>query len=115
MAMFREWHARPIDLPGTYYLQVAQWLHQENRPATGLLVALRRQIDLSTVRCPIFLLAAHEDEIVAPAQVMATRGLVGRKGRKVRSEIVAGAHLGLFMGATNLLQIWPKIGRWLAG
>jgi hypothetical protein len=27
---------------------------------------------------------------------------------------VACTHLGLFMGATTLLQTWPKIARWLA-
>jgi poly(3-hydroxyalkanoate) synthetase len=114
IARFREWYARPIDLPGTYYLQVAQWLYKDNRLATGHFVALGRSIDLSVVRCPIFMLAARDDEIVAPGQVLAARQLVAGKGRKIRSETVAGGHLGLFMGATILTQMWPKIARWLA-
>jgi len=114
ITLFREWYARPIDLPGTYYLQVVQWLYKDNRLATGRLAALGRSIDLSIVRCPVFLLAARDDEIVAPAQLLATRHLVGGKGRKIRSETVGCAHLGLFMGATILAQIWPKIARWLA-
>src|SRR5262249_3241762 len=66
ITLFREWHARPIDLPGTYYLQVVQWLYKDNQLATGRFAALGRPIDLSTVRGPIFLLAARDDEIVAP-------------------------------------------------
>jgi hypothetical protein len=65
IALFREWYARPIDLPGTYYLQVVQWLFKDNQLATGRFAALGRLIDLSRVSCPIFLLAAHNDEIVA--------------------------------------------------
>ena len=30
ITLFSEWHARPIDLPGTYYLQVVQWLYKDN-------------------------------------------------------------------------------------
>ena len=69
--LFREWYARPIDLPGTYYLQVVQWLYKNNQLATGRFAAFGRPIDLSIVRGPIFLLAARDDEIVAPEQLLA--------------------------------------------
>jgi poly(3-hydroxyalkanoate) synthetase len=114
IAHFREWYARPIDLPGTYYLQVAQWLYQDNQLATGRFAALGRPINLAMVRSPIFLLAARDDEIVAPEQLLAVRHLVGSKEPQIRTEIVACRHLGLFMGATTLLETWPKIARWLA-
>jgi poly(3-hydroxyalkanoate) synthetase len=103
-----------VDLPGTYYLQVVQWLYKDNQLANGRFAALGRPIDLSRVRGPIFLLAARDDEIVAPEQLLATRYLVGSKGRQIRKQIVACTHLGLFMGATTLLHTWPKIARWLA-
>ncbi len=114
ITLFREWYARPIDLPGTYYLQVVQWLYKDNQLATGRFAALGRPIDLSIVRSPIFLLAARDDEIVAPEQLLAARHLVGSKERQIRTEVVACTHLGLFMGATTLLHNWPKIARWLA-
>jgi poly(3-hydroxyalkanoate) synthetase len=114
ITLFREWYTRPIDLPGTYYLQVVQWLYKDNQLANGRFAALGRPIDLSIVRGPIFLLGARDDEIVAPEQLLATRHLVGSKGRQIRKEIVACTHLGLFMGATTLLHTWPKIARWLA-
>jgi len=114
IALFREWYARPIDLPGTYYLQVVQWLYKDNQLATGRFAALGRPIDLSMVRGPLFLLAARDDEIVAPEQLLAARHLVGSEERQIRTELVACTHLGLFMGATTLLHTWSKIARWLA-
>jgi poly(3-hydroxybutyrate) depolymerase len=114
IARFREWYARPIDLPGTYYLQVVQWLYKDNRLATGRFAALGHVIDLSMVRAPIFLLAARDDEVVAPEQLLAARHLVGSEEGQIRTEIAACTHLGLFMGATTLRQTWPEIARWLA-
>jgi poly(3-hydroxyalkanoate) synthetase len=114
ITLFREWYARPIDLPGTYYLQVVRWLYKDNQLATGRFTALGRPIDLSMVRGPIFLLAARDDEIVAPEQLLAARHLVGSKKCQIRTEVVPGTHLGLCMGATTLLHTWSKIARWLA-
>jgi poly(3-hydroxyalkanoate) synthetase len=112
IARFREWYAHPIDLPGTYYLEVVQRLYKDNQLATGCFAALGRPIDLAMVRGPIFLLAARHDEVVAPEQLLAARHLVGSK--ELRTEIAACTHLGLFMGATTLRQTWPEIARWLA-
>ncbi len=95
ITLFREWYARPIDLPGTYYLQVVRWLYKDNQLATGRFTALGRPIDLSMVRGPIFLLAARDDEIVAPEQLLAARHLVGSKKCQIRTEVVPGTHLGL--------------------
>jgi poly(3-hydroxybutyrate) depolymerase len=114
ITLFREWYARSIDLPGTYYLQVVRWLYKDNQLATGRFTALGRPIDLSIVRGPIFLLAARDDEIVAPKQLLAARHLVGSKKCQIRTEVVPGTHLGLCMGATTLLHTWSKIARWLA-
>ena len=112
IARFREWYMRPIDLPGTYYLEVVQWLYKDNQLATGRFAALGRPIDLAMVRGPIFLLAARNDEVVAPEQLLAATRLVGSK--ELRTEIAACTHLGLFMGATTVRQTWPEIARWLA-
>src|SRR5262249_1100188 len=85
IARFREWYTRPIDRAGTYYLQVVQWLYKDNQLATGRFAALGRPIDLSKVRGPLFLLAARDDEIVAPEQLLAARHLVGSKERQIRT------------------------------
>jgi len=73
---FRDWYAWTLDLPGTYYLQVVERLFKDNRLANGRFVALGRKTDLSNVRCPLFLLAARDDDVVARAQVFAIEHLV---------------------------------------
>src|SRR5262245_33245006 len=87
---------------------------KDNQLATGRFVALGHPIDLAAVRNPIFLLAARDDEIVAPEQLLAARHLVGSREPHIRTQIVDCTHLGLFMGATTLQATWPKIARWLA-
>jgi hypothetical protein len=65
------------------------------------------------VRVPIFLLAARDDELVAPEQLFATEHLVGTAGRQVFKEMAPCRHLGLFVGKAILNEVWPKIARWL--
>jgi len=110
---FREWHAWTVDLPGTYYLQVVEQLFKENRLASGNFIALGRRIDLSTLRCPVFLLAGRDDDVAAPAQVFATEQLVDRAYCRVQKATALCGHLGLFMGRDNLRTAWPDIARWL--
>src|SRR5207253_940843 len=108
ITLFREWYTHPIDLPGTYYLQVVQRLYKDNQLATGGFAALGRPIDLSMVRGPIFLLAAHDDEIVAPEQLLAARHLVGTQEPQIRTEIVACTHLGLFWEPSPYYILGPR-------
>jgi poly(3-hydroxybutyrate) depolymerase len=110
---FRQWRAWTLDLPGTYYLQVVEQLFKENQLAAGRFVALGRRIDFSSLRCPMFLLAARDDEIVAPEQLFAVQRLVDRNGRP-RKAVAPCTHLGLFMGRATLSDFWPAIARWLA-
>jgi poly(3-hydroxybutyrate) depolymerase len=113
IALFREWYGRPIDLPGIFYLQVVNWLYKENQLARGRFIGLGRDIDLSRVTVPIFLLGARDDEIVAPEQLLAVRRLVGTQRNQIRQAMIACSHLGLFMGARTVRSVWPKIARWL--
>jgi len=112
-AEFQQWHAATVDLPGTYYLEVVEWLYKQNRLAEGRLVALGHRIDLARVRVPLFLLAAQNDDVVAPGQVLATKVRVGTPASDIETAIAPCQHLGLFMGARTLQTIWPSIARWL--
>ncbi len=112
-ALFRHWYAWPIDLPGRFFLEVVERLYQRNQLATGSFVALGQRINLATVNAPIFLLAARDDELVAPPQLFAAERLVGTPARSLRKAIVPGNHLGLFMGQTVLQDAWPKIVHWI--
>jgi poly(3-hydroxyalkanoate) synthetase len=92
---------------------VAEKLYKHNELAKGTFIALGQKVDLTTVRVPIFLLAARDDELVAPEQLFATEHLVGTPGHQVFKEMVPCRHLGLFVGKAILNEFWPRIARWL--
>jgi poly(3-hydroxybutyrate) depolymerase len=110
---FRDWYGCTVDLPGQYYLEVVDGLFKQNLLAQGKFVALGHRIDLGDLRAPLFLLAAREDELIAPAQVFATAQRVGTPACDIRSTTAAGPHLSLFLGAETLQGVWPDIARWL--
>jgi poly(3-hydroxyalkanoate) synthetase len=109
---FHKWHAWTVDLPGSYYLQVVQQLFRENQLAAGKFVALGRRIDLSSIRCPLILLAARDDDVVVPGQMFATQHLVN-PDCPVKTMIAPCGHLGLFMGRKVLSTVWTEIANWL--
>jgi poly(3-hydroxyalkanoate) synthetase len=111
---FRDWYAWTLDLPGSYYLQVVEHLFKDNRLASGRFVALGRTIDLSTVRCPLFLLAARDDDVVGREQMFAVEHLVDGKLCTVEKTVAPCGHLGLFMGRDILADVWPGVARWLS-
>jgi poly(3-hydroxybutyrate) depolymerase len=110
---FREWYAWTMDLPGRYYLEVIERLYLKNELATGHFSILGRSIDLASVTIPIYLLAARDDHVVAPAQTLAVRHLVGTRAPAIRHAVAPGGHLWLFMGRRTLANEWRGIARWL--
>jgi poly(3-hydroxybutyrate) depolymerase len=112
-ATFRAWYAATVDLPGAYYLEVIERLYKRNEIAAGEFVALGETIDLGKLQVPLFLLAARDDELVAPAQLFATENLVGTPPYAIQKALAPCNHGGLFMGRTILADYWPRIARWL--
>ena len=110
---FRAWYAWTVDLPGTYYLEVIEKLYKRNELASGRFVALGQRLDLKGVHAPLYLLAARDDELVAPAQVFATEHLVSTPARLIHKEKIDGRHLGLFIGRDTLAKTWQQIAHWL--
>jgi poly(3-hydroxybutyrate) depolymerase len=112
-AIFRDWYAWTVDLPGTYYLEVIEKLYRRNELATGSFVALGEKIDLARMRAPLFLLAARDDELVAPAQLFATQRVVGTPPYMIHKQMAPCRHVGLFVGKAILDGYWPRIVRWM--
>ncbi|MBS0221214.1 MAG: alpha/beta hydrolase [Proteobacteria bacterium] len=110
---FAIWSDSTLDLPGAFYRQCVLWLFKENRLAQGRFVALGRPVDLTDVRHPLFLLAAHDDQVVPPEQLMAARHLVGSRPQDIESAIEPGGHLSLFVGTEILHGAWARVARWL--
>ncbi|PDT71514.1 alpha/beta fold hydrolase [Bradyrhizobium sp. C9] len=110
---FIRWNSETLDLPGTYYLEVTDWIFRQNRIAAGDFVALGRRIDLAAVEQPVFLLAAENDVVVPPDQALATLRLLGTPPAWLQCDTERCGHLGLFMGRRALAGSWRRIARWL--
>lgn len=113
LARFDRWNTETLNLPGTYYLQIVNWIFRENRIASGNFTALGREIDLKDVKSPIFLLAGLDDEVVPATQALATASLIGTPRAFVAAASEPSNHLGLFMGARIHAHAWPRIAEWL--
>lgn len=111
---FRDWHAWTLDLPGVFFLETVEKLYHDNAIAQGSFQALGRRVNLAAVTAPIFLLAAHGDELVAPGQLFAVEHLVGTAPYWIDKTVIPGSHVGIFVGRTALQEIWPEIACWLA-
>ncbi len=110
---FTRWNRETLDLPGTYYLEVTDWIFRQNRIAAGNFVALGCKIDLAAVKLPVFLLAAENDIVVPPDQAFATLQLLGTPPAWLQCDTEPCGHLGLFMGCRALAGSWRRIARWL--
>jgi len=112
-ALFRDWYSWTLDLPGRFFLEVVERLYKRNELATGSFIALGRRVDLATLRVPIFLLAARDDELVAPPQLFAVERLVGTEPHHLRKATAPCRHVGLAIDKRTLEDMWPKIVRWI--
>jgi poly(3-hydroxyalkanoate) synthetase len=113
LARFEQWNTETLNLPGSYYLQIINWIFRENRIASGNFTALGRKIDLRDVKAPVFLLAGLDDDVVPTAQALATAKLLGTPPAFVAVASEPCNHLGLFMGAQTHTHAWPRIAEWL--
>ncbi|WP_431015807.1 alpha/beta fold hydrolase [Bradyrhizobium pachyrhizi] len=110
---FTRWNSEPLDLPGTYYLEVTDWIFRQNRIAAGDFLALGCKIDLAAVKQPVFVLAAENDIVVPPDQAFATARLLATPPAWLQCHTEPCGHLGLFMGCKALAGSWRRIARWL--
>ncbi|HVO91849.1 MAG TPA: alpha/beta fold hydrolase [Terriglobales bacterium] len=113
LSLFLAWNAWTTNLPGSYFREVVENLYRHNELATGNFVALGQKINLARVKAPLFMMAAQDDELVAPAQLFAAERLVGTPSGQLQKALVPGSHLGLFMGRPILKEYWPVIANWL--
>jgi poly(3-hydroxyalkanoate) synthetase len=110
---FNRWNEETLNLPGTYYLQIVNWIFRENRIAGGGFVALGRDIHLGEVTTPVFLLAGLDDEVVPAGQALATAQLLGTPPAFIAAASEPCNHLGLFIGARTHAHAWSRIAEWL--
>ncbi len=104
----------PLTCRVLFFSSAVEKLYKQNALAAGRFEALGQRVDLATIKVPVFLLAARDDELVAPPQLFAAEHLIGTPAQEIKKAVVAGRHVSLFMGKQVLENTWPAIARWIA-
>jgi poly(3-hydroxyalkanoate) synthetase len=106
---FENWFKHTQDIPGTFYLWLVEHLFWGNQLISGQLRVDGRPVDLSAIRCPLFLLAGARDHITPVEQVFAVATAVGTPPQEIVARVADAGHLGLFMGREALRTDWPAL------
>jgi polyhydroxyalkanoate synthase len=106
------WLNDNIPVAGETFRQFVKDLYQRNRLVSGELTLDGRRVDLSRITCPLLLLTAANDHLVAPEATEGIRPYVGSSD--VRSMSSRAGHVGLVVGGSAHEKVWPEVTRWVA-
>ncbi|HKQ71055.1 MAG TPA: alpha/beta fold hydrolase [Polyangiaceae bacterium] len=106
------WVNDNIPVAGETFRQFVKHLYQANQLVRGELRLGGSRVDLARIVCPLLVLTATNDHLVAPRS---TEGIVPHVGsRDVKSMSIDAGHVGLVVGGKAHKTFWPKATRWLA-
>jgi poly(3-hydroxyalkanoate) synthetase len=108
-ARFADWFEHTQDIPGAFYLWVVKHLFARNELAAGTLRVAGKRVDLSRIRCPIYMIAGERDHITPAPQVWSLENYVSTDPRDMTRRLAAAGHLGLFMGRHSLQDHWTPV------
>jgi polyhydroxyalkanoate synthase len=106
------WLNDNIPMAGATFREFVKKLYQGNQLVRGEFQLGERRIDLGNIRCPLLLLTAKNDHLVAPGSTEGVRPHVG--SRDVKALSIDAGHVGLVVGAKAQKTLWPAATRWLA-
>jgi poly(3-hydroxybutyrate) depolymerase len=106
---FTSWFEWTQDIPGAFYLWIVEHLFINNELVAGELMIGGQRVRLSSVRCPLFLIAGDRDHITPPDQVWALTEHAASE--HVHRQLVPAGHLGLFTGREALRDHWLPLMR----
>jgi polyhydroxyalkanoate synthase len=106
------WLGDNIPVAGQTFREFVKDLYQANALVRGALALGGRRVDLARITCPLLLLTAENDHLVAPTATEGIRPHVG--SRDVTSMSAPAGHVGLVVGAKAHARLWPAVTRWVA-
>lgn len=106
------WVNDNIPVAGETFREFVKKLYQEDELVRGRLELGGRRVDLGRIDCPLLLLTANNDHLVAPASTLAIRDHVA--SRNVHEIAIDAGHVGLVVSGKAHKTLWPEAARWLA-
>jgi polyhydroxyalkanoate synthase subunit PhaC len=105
------WINDNIPVAGEAFRVFVKDLYQRNRLVKGDFRLDGERVDLGRISCPLLLLTAKNDHLVAPASTEGIRSCVGT--RDVESMEIGAGHVGLVVSGRAHQTFWPAATRWL--
>ena len=105
------WTHEGQDLPGQVFRDWVKDLIWDNKLARGEVTWKGRAASLKNITVPVLNVLAEKDHIVPFANAASLKDLVG--SADVRTEVIAGGHVGIMGGRAAKNRLWPAIVKWL--
>jgi polyhydroxyalkanoate synthase len=108
------WLQDSVDLPGEFYRRYIRDVYQDNQLLEKRLVMDDRVVDLGEIVCPLLAIAADDDFIAPPEQVMPLIDAVGSSDKQLLMLSGEGGHIFITVGPQAPHSLWPKLDNWLS-
>lgn len=106
------WINDNIPVAGETFRQFVKNLFQRDELVRGELRLGGRVVDLGRITCPVLVLTAKHDHLVAPASSEGIRRSLG--STEVESMTIGAGHVGLVVSGKAHESLWPAATNWLA-
>lgn len=108
------WTNDNIPVAGETFREFVKCLYQQNQLVQGKFRLNGGVVNLKDITCPLLLLTADYDHLVAPDSTLALKKLVG--SQDVRSLAINAGHIGLAVSSKAHRDggLWPRAAMWLA-
>ena len=106
------WLNDNIPVAGATFREFVHKLYQHNELVRGQLCLGARRVELGQITCPVLLLTAKNDHLVAPESTEGIRPHVG--SREVTSMAIRAGHVGLVVGTRAHAGFWLEATGWMA-
>ena len=107
------WVNDNIPVAGETFREFVKKLYQENELVRGVFRLGDRQIDLRRIECPLLILTAKNDHLVAPSSSEGIKPHV--RSRDIKTMSIDAGHVGLVVSSKAQKTFWPEATRWLEG
>jgi polyhydroxyalkanoate synthase len=105
------WINDNVPVAGETFRAFVKNFYQRNQLVKGELRLGDRPVDLGRIVCPLLLLTATNDHLVAPASTEGIRPHVG--SRDIQSMEIAAGHVGMVVSSRAQRSFWPRATQWL--
>ena len=106
------WVNDNIPVAGETFREFVKKLYQRNELVKGEFRLGDGRVELGRITCPLLLLTAKNDHLVAPES---TEGIMPHVGSQdVKSMMINAGHVGLVVGCKAQKTFWPEATRWIA-